>query len=332
LSEKPASPSSDTPAVPSPAATVLLLRTARDGLEVLMQRRGAALSFMGGMWVFPGGRHEPADRSEALLKRVRTASDRLDSECSSADIERVIAAMKTPAGEPLAPDVALGLHVTACRETFEECGVLLASDRDGRTRFDIELNSDLEARRGRMARDAAAFGDLLLELGLYLDLPRLVYWSHWITPAAEKRRFDTRFFAAEVPATLVTGATDQESTEQRWVRPAEALAQVSRAEMAAAPPTIFTLEDLADCEAKYSGVNQLLAAERGRAVPPVCPVITRTPEGIEVRMPWDPDYLTAAGSGLARPATYPAHFTRRASRVRIDPGFALQAMDRGPAA
>ena len=45
-----------------PAATVLLLRDhAPKGLEVLMVRRNATLSFAGGMWVFPGGRVDPGD-------------------------------------------------------------------------------------------------------------------------------------------------------------------------------------------------------------------------------------------------------------------------------
>jgi 8-oxo-dGTP pyrophosphatase MutT (NUDIX family) len=44
-----------------PAATVVVLRDAPGGPEVLMLRRDAALSFAGGMWVFPGGRIDPTD-------------------------------------------------------------------------------------------------------------------------------------------------------------------------------------------------------------------------------------------------------------------------------
>lgn len=47
------------PAVP--AATVVLLRDGSDGLEVLMLRRNSKLEFVGGMWVFPGGRVDPCD-------------------------------------------------------------------------------------------------------------------------------------------------------------------------------------------------------------------------------------------------------------------------------
>jgi 8-oxo-dGTP pyrophosphatase MutT (NUDIX family) len=46
---------------PIPAATVVVIRDAQGGgLEALMLRKNSALAF-GGMWVFPGGRVEPAD-------------------------------------------------------------------------------------------------------------------------------------------------------------------------------------------------------------------------------------------------------------------------------
>ncbi len=44
-----------------PAATVMLLRDTPDGLEVFMLRRTNAAVFAGGMYVFPGGRVDPAD-------------------------------------------------------------------------------------------------------------------------------------------------------------------------------------------------------------------------------------------------------------------------------
>jgi 8-oxo-dGTP pyrophosphatase MutT (NUDIX family) len=43
------------------AATVVLLRDGADGLETLMLRKNSRLAF-GGMWVFPGGRIDDADR------------------------------------------------------------------------------------------------------------------------------------------------------------------------------------------------------------------------------------------------------------------------------
>jgi len=294
---------------PSPAATVLLLRDGARGIEVLMQRRRASLSFMGGMWVYPGGRHETADRAGAVLERVRAAS--------GPDAPR----MHDLAGHEMPREETLGLYVTACRETFEECGVLLATDAGGTPVF-AAPDPHWTHWRNEVATRAEAFADLLIGADLYLDVHRLVYWSHWITPAAEKRRFDTRFFAIEVPAGLEPGPSDQESTEQRWIRPADAAAGVHAGLLAAAPPTIFSLENLVECEVRDGTVSRILSAERGREVPPIRPVLERTPEGLEVRMPWDRDYDPGTAESILRPAVYPAHYTRRPSRLRLKPGFA----------
>ena len=60
-----------------PAATVVLGRKGEDGLEVLMLRRNSKLAF-GGMWVFPGGRVDDADRTpgDDELSWARTAAVR----------------------------------------------------------------------------------------------------------------------------------------------------------------------------------------------------------------------------------------------------------------
>ncbi len=59
----------EEPAVPRPAATVILLRRSgrhrTTGLEVLMLRRGADARFMPGVWVFPGGAVDAEDHDAA---------------------------------------------------------------------------------------------------------------------------------------------------------------------------------------------------------------------------------------------------------------------------
>ena len=63
-----------------PAATVVLARDGVDGLEVLMLRKNAKLSF-GGMWVFPGGRVDPEDgegETGARRAAVREALEEAD--------------------------------------------------------------------------------------------------------------------------------------------------------------------------------------------------------------------------------------------------------------
>jgi 8-oxo-dGTP pyrophosphatase MutT (NUDIX family) len=58
------------PAVaPRPAATVILLRGASEGLQTLLVKRNPVARFMGGAWVFPGGAVEHAEgRGEQALR------------------------------------------------------------------------------------------------------------------------------------------------------------------------------------------------------------------------------------------------------------------------
>jgi 8-oxo-dGTP pyrophosphatase MutT (NUDIX family) len=62
---------------PIPAATVVLVREAAGALETLMLRKNSKLAF-GGMWVFPGGRIDDADREGAadIETAARTAAVR----------------------------------------------------------------------------------------------------------------------------------------------------------------------------------------------------------------------------------------------------------------
>ena len=50
---------------PVPAATAVLLRQTESGVETLLLRRNPDLRVMGGVWVFPGGRVDAADRAAA---------------------------------------------------------------------------------------------------------------------------------------------------------------------------------------------------------------------------------------------------------------------------
>ena len=59
-----------------PAATVILLRDAGDGVETLMLRKNSKIAF-GGMWVFPGGRVDDEDAPGAPMdERARVAAVR----------------------------------------------------------------------------------------------------------------------------------------------------------------------------------------------------------------------------------------------------------------
>lgn len=291
------------------AATVLLLRESSGELEVLMMRRDSALSFMAGMWVFPGGRLDPSDASAAIQARISGGGDRGSEP------------LRTPDGTALTPEVTLALQVAACRETFEEAGVLLARDAAGHP-CEPGRVAALQSRRASVASDGSAFAALLESEDLFLDLAPLVYWSHWITPSVEPRRFDTRFYAVAVPADQSASADLGELTHHEWVKPARAQEAIASGRIRVVPPTLLTLEDLSESHARHGGLEAMLTAERGRPVPAVMPRIVKHGEEIHVLMPWDPDYAGAAGEGCAA-STFPAHLLRRRSRVVVT--FAREA-------
>jgi 8-oxo-dGTP pyrophosphatase MutT (NUDIX family) len=88
-----------------PAATVVLMRTAPEGLAVLLLRRNSQLAFFGGAWVFPGGRIDDSDGPSAdLATRARIAAAReLREEAGLAVDPRELvhfAQWITPPGQP----------------------------------------------------------------------------------------------------------------------------------------------------------------------------------------------------------------------------------------
>jgi 8-oxo-dGTP pyrophosphatase MutT (NUDIX family) len=287
------------------AATVLLLRESAGALEVLMMRRAATLAFMGGLWVFPGGRLEPDDHSPRALARIPPHALRPCGE-----------RLRSPEGAALPVDVALGLHVAACRETFEEAGVLLARDSSGRP-CDPALVDSLQARRAASDGEPSPFVAMLEYHDLFLDVAPLVYWSHWVTPSLEPKRYDTRFFVVPVPQGQAAQADFSELTEHAWIDPATAAEALERGEIAVPPPTLLTLEDLRESYARHGSLPAMLAAESGRETPVVLPRIEVLEDEFRVVMPWDTRYGQVPGEACPVAQDYPPHLTRRRSTLAV---------------
>jgi hypothetical protein len=194
--------------------------------------------------------------------------------------------------------------------------VLLARDRTGAP-CGHERAACLQAHRETVANDAGAFVAMLEREDLYLDLAPLLYWSHWITPSLEPKRFDTRFFAIAVPADQAASADRSELTEHAWVQPARIQEALERREIRVVPPTLLTLEDLAESHARHGSLAAMLEAERDRPTPPVMPRIEVRPDAFRVVMPWDAGYLQVPGEGCDPASGFPGHFTRRRSSLSV---------------
>jgi hypothetical protein len=171
---------------------------------------------------------------------------------------------------------------------------------------------------------------MLVEEDLYLDVAPLVYWSHWITPSLEPKRFDTRFFVVPLPSGQAVNADLSELTEHAWINPATAAAALERGDIKVVPPTLLTLEDLRDSFAQYGTLHAMLAAESRRPTPAVMPRVAVQDEAFRVVMPWDPRYDQIPGEGCQAPQTFPEHLTRRRSSVTVTRQREVRWKSEGP--
>lgn len=151
---------------PRDASTLVLLDFRGGRPHVLMGRRDKSLKFMPGMFVFPGGRVDRADRFAPHTGALDAASR-----------DRLLEDMKGKASEGRARALAL----TAIRETYEETGILLGAP-----------GTPSRPPRG----DWAGFA----EHGVLPDLSAITFFARAITPPKRPRRFDTRFFTATADA------------------------------------------------------------------------------------------------------------------------------------
>jgi hypothetical protein len=89
--------------------------------------------------------------------------------------------------------------MAAIRETFEECGILLAKSKvTGKLFTEI---SDEEREEGRRAVHGGKilFGDLLSKWGAEPDLEGLTPFTRWITPPTVPKRFSTQMYLYFLP-------------------------------------------------------------------------------------------------------------------------------------
>ncbi len=151
---------------PRDSATLILVDTRGSVPKVLLGRRHMRHRFMPGKFVFPGGRVEPGDRQMA----------------SHAPLDqRHIARLMTQVRRPSALKAA-SFALAAVRETYEETGLMLG----------VPAATEFRAPAG----DWEAFA----KAGIVPDLGALHFIARAITPPRRPRRFDSRFFTADISA------------------------------------------------------------------------------------------------------------------------------------
>jgi 8-oxo-dGTP pyrophosphatase MutT (NUDIX family) len=257
------------PAQPRDAATVMLLRSGAAGLEVYMLRRKASMAFAPGAFVFPGGSVDARDADEQMAWAGPDA----------AEWGRIFDAP---------PAHARALVCAAVRETFEESGVMLAGESADSVVADTTSDA-FEADRHALLDKSLSLAELLGRRHLVLRADLLRPWSRWITPVVEPRRFDTRFFAAALPAGQRTRDVGGEASQVAWVTPQKALQDWERGEIRLFPPTAVTLSELAAC----GDVETVLTGPR--QVAPIIPEIQLREGAVWLTVPGLSEFPAAPG-------------------------------------
>lgn len=304
------------PSEPVPAATTVLLRDGADGPEALLLRRHHTSGFVPGAYVFPGGRVDKEDGDPRLLERIDLAgatpelssvpADLLDggselrqAVARSSGADRYVS--RSTAGDVSDADVGVsaaaenasesavdlqnpdadpppGSRLAALRELFEETGVLLARDARGRAAPDASTDARLASWRDALMEGRATLLDVAFALDLWLATGDLVYCAHWVTPVAERRRYDTRFFLAALPPGAEVRTDAREMTDALWLAPSAALERFRAGRLPMVFPTVRTLQALEG----FPSVDAVLRAYRRRTVAAVLPRLVRTPRGVGI--------------------------------------------------
>lgn len=229
---------------PRAAATVILLRDGPTGPQVFLLKRHGLSDVLAGAYVFPGGKVDSEDSLPHALAMF----------AQQRDFVQLL-------GEPeLSPAQAAGIVFAACRETFEECGVLLAPG----------VGQAVQQQAHQRMRDGQAFHEVVAGLGVKLDADAIYAWSRWITPivpSLQRKRFDTRFLVVRAPPGQSAVHDERESSAGSWHAPRAAMDAFWAGEIDMAPPQLMSLAHLS----RFATIDQVLAHAASRPPPVIQP-------------------------------------------------------------
>jgi 8-oxo-dGTP pyrophosphatase MutT (NUDIX family) len=218
----------------------MLIRDAASDIEVFLMRRHAAMDFVAGVMVFPGGGVDDRDRNADIAwfgPEPSWWAQRLGVE----------------------EGLAEALVCAAARETFEESGVLFAGPQNGSGDPGIIADASVYGdARAALANHSLSFADFLRDEKLVLRADLLRPWANWVTPKEERtRRYDTYFFVAALPNGQRADGENTETDRAFWCTPQAGLDDFEAGRTFLLPPTWTQLDSL-----NGRTVSEVLATER----------------------------------------------------------------------
>jgi len=202
------------------AATVMIVRDTADGVEVFMVVRHHQIDFASGALVFPGGKVDPADYDTALRGHCPGADDLTDNE--------------------------LALRIASIRESFEECGILLAREKGQSDFVSASRLAELEGWRDKFNNGDASMLDFAESEGLEFAVDSLGYFARWITPDMMPKRFDTYFYVVRAPEDHIGLHDGSESVDSVWLTAQQAMDDADAGKRTVIFPTRMNLQKLAE--------------------------------------------------------------------------------------
>ncbi len=247
--------SSDAPALdaitgkpmpkPIPASTLVIFRDqpGSDAPDLLMVERSAKMVFAAGAAVFPGGRIDDADFDFARV----LGHDDFDE---------------------------YGARIAAIRESIEETGIAVA------------VEGNLDAKRVSEARNALNTGTVLADIcnqfDWQLELEKLIPFTRWCPPFAEKRVFDTRFYMISHDDHKAQATVDEtENYNLFWGNAQSVLDRAEAGEVKIIFPTKRNLERLA----QFGSFDEAVAHSKAHPSVMVSPSIEHRGDEVHLCIP-----------------------------------------------
>ena len=250
------------PVTPVPAATILMLRDqpgADAPLEVFMVVRHHQIDFASGALVFPGGKADPQDYDTALAPHLDGAADDVDMRA---------------------------MQVAAIRESFEECGVLLARERGATELVSQARLAELSDYQTSIHKGEVSIAEFVAKENLQLACDQLHHFAHWITPPMMPKRFDTHFFLAVAPADQLALHDGKENVDSVWIPPLDAVADGRAGKRTIIFPTMCQLERLG----RHAQAQAAIAETETQAIVPVLPWTEQREDGNYICIPDNAGY------------------------------------------